>query len=144
MQFRKYMRAVIIKHVSQKLVIFKGILKNVHKEQQLSIVPMRGSKFRRQTTRKHSTTTAKPKFRYHRSTGFRAQAICRKSIYMTLYASKVGRDGLLELRWMVITRPQRLYSNTMAATCMGVVDFQMIGTKLAATTKLEKTDFLQQ
>ena len=61
------------------------------------------------------------------------------------YAVTVARGGFLERRWTVMTRLQRLCSNTTAATGTGVVGvFQTPEMKSSTTTKLEKINFLQQ
>lgn len=72
------------------------------------------------------------KLRHHQSTGLRAQASCWASISIILYAGAVVRGGLLEHRWIVITRLQRqLCCNTTAATCTAVVTvFQTAGTAI--------------
>jgi hypothetical protein len=61
-----------------------------------------------------------------------------------LYATTAVKGGLLERRWMVMSRLKKLCSNTTAATGTVVVGvFQTPGMKLSTTTKHEKIDFLQ-
>jgi len=90
-------------------------------------------------------STAKLKLPYHRSAGLSAQASCWESTSIMLYAATAVSCGLLEHRWMAMTRHQGPCPNTTAATGMGVFSvFQMPQAQLSATVKLEKNYFLQQ
>jgi len=139
------MPATIAKHASQKSVIFKESSKPVHKAEPLSIAQTSGSKPRRPLMRERSTTTTKTKLRYHRSAGLSAQASCWANTSITRCGAMAASDGLLELRWMVVTRLQRSCSNTTAATGTGAGGVsQTAAARSSTAAKPEKTATLPQ
>ena len=73
-----------------------------------------------QTAYEMAFSSYNEKPRHRRATVLRAQASCWESISIMLYAGTVVRGGLLEHRWMVITRLQRPSSNTTATTSTAV------------------------